>query len=115
MAALSSQSFSVTAGPPANTTPAVLTPTASDTIARSQFGPNGCVLRVITAGTISNISILDPGTTPSSNPGTVTALAAPATGVRMLPIPLSAINPATDLATVTSSSQTGLTYELYRY
>jgi hypothetical protein len=115
MAALSSQSFAATAGPPANTTPTPITPTASDTIARTQFGPNGCVLRVITTGTASNISISDPGTTPSSNPGTVTPLAAPATGVRMLPIPLAAINPATDLATITSSSQTGLTYELYRY
>lgn len=118
MAALSSQSFAGTAGPPPNTTPVPINPAAgspgSDTIDRSQFGPNGCVLRVITTGTLSNITILDPGTTPSSNPGTVTALAAPATGARMLPIPLSAINPATNVATVTSSSQTGLTYELYR-
>lgn len=113
MAALTSQSIVQT-----GTTPAVITPAAgspgSDTIASGQFGPTGCVLRVITTGTASNISVLDPGTTDLGNPGTVTALAAPATGVRMLFIPLAAINMATGNATVTSSSQTGLTYELYR-
>lgn len=112
MAALSSQSIT---GGAAGTTPAVITATASDTIARAQFGPNGCILRVITAGTINTVSVSDPGTTPSSNPGTVTPLSAPATGVRMIPIPLSAINPATDLATLTAAPVTALTYELYRY
>lgn len=109
MAALTSQSI-VTTG----TTPSAITPAASDTIAASMFGPNGLALRVITTGTPSNVSVLDPGRTASGNPGTVTALAAPATGVRMLLVPLSAVDSATGLATVTSSSQTGLTYELYR-
>ena len=109
MAALTSQSI-VTTG----TTPTPITPTASDTIAAGQMGPVGCVLRVITTGTASNISVLDPGRTPQGNPGTVTALAAPATGTRMLLVPTSAVDPATGNATVTSSSQTGLTYELYR-
>ncbi|MEO3922712.1 hypothetical protein ABGB07_02335 [Micromonosporaceae bacterium B7E4] len=109
MAALTSQSI-VTTG----TTPSAITPAASDTIASGQFGSTGLVMRVITTGTASNISVLDPGRTPSGNPGTVTALAAPSTGARMLFIPLSAIDPATGVATVTSSSQTGLTYELYR-
>lgn len=111
MAALTSQSFA--SGTPVPITPAAGSP-GSDTIAASQFGPNGCVLRVITAGTPSNITLLDPGTTGLSNPGTVTPLAAPATGARWLPIPLAAINQSTQVATVTSSSQTGLTYELYR-
>ena len=109
MAAVSSQSI-VTTG----TTPSVITPSASDTITSSMFGPNGLVLRVITTGTASNITVLDPGRTPTGNPGTVTAVAAPATGARMVLIPLAAIDTSTGNATVTSSSQTGLTYELYR-
>lgn len=109
MAALTSQSIT-----PAAVTPTPITPTASDTIAATQFGPNGCVLRCITTGTTSNISVLDPGTTASGNPGTVTPTALPATGSRMIRIPVSAVNPATGVATVTSSSQTGLTYELYQ-
>jgi hypothetical protein len=94
------------------TTPTAITPTASDTIPGSTAGPNGWFLRVITTGTASNISVLDPGSTGISNPGTVTPLAAPATGVRMLLIPRGAIN-SSGVVTVTSSSQTGLTYELY--
>jgi hypothetical protein len=94
------------------TTPTAITPTASDTIPASAFGPNGAFLRVITTGTASNISVLDPTTTQLNNPGTVTALAAPATGVRMLLIPRAAIN-SSGVATVTSSSQAGMTYELY--
>lgn len=109
MAALTSQSATTT-----GTTPTPITPTASDAIPAGQFGPNGVELRVITTGTASNITVVDPGRTPSGNPGTATALAAPATGVRRLLIPRSAIDPATGVATVTSSSQTGLTYELFR-
>jgi hypothetical protein len=95
------------------TTPQPITPTASDTIAGSTAGTDGWDLRIITTGTSSNISVLDPNSTIQGNPGTVTPLAAPATGVRMLLIPKSAINPATGLVTITSSSQAGMTYELY--
>jgi hypothetical protein len=95
------------------TTPTPITPTASDTINGSTAGTDGWNLRVITTGTLSNISVLDPNFTIQGNPGTVTALAAPATGVRMLLVPKSAINPATGLVTITSSSQAGMTYELY--
>jgi hypothetical protein len=99
----------------AGTTPAALTPGATDTIASQQFGPTGLYARVITTGTSTNVSVLDPGLTPQGNPGTVTAVAAPATGVRMVFIPRSAINPATDQASVTfSGALTGVTYELYR-
>lgn len=110
MALQASQSV-VTTG----TTPAAITPTASDTIAEASFGVNGVYMRVITTGTTTNVAVQDPGATPSGNPGTVTAVAAPATGVRMILIPRSAINPATGLATVTfSGALTGVTYELYR-
>lgn len=110
MAAVSSQSIVIT-----GTTPSAITPSASDTIASGQFGANGCVMRVITTGTATNVAILDPGRTAQGNPGTVTAVAAPATGVRMVFVPASAVDPATGNATVTfSGALTGVTYELYR-
>ena len=99
----------------AGITPTPITPTASDTIAESSFGPSGVHMRVITAGTSTNVAVLDPGVTAQGNPGTVTPLAAPATGVRKLLIPRSAINPATGVATVTfSGALTNVTYELDR-
>jgi hypothetical protein len=97
------------------TTPSALTPAASDTIAENSFGPSGLIARIITTGTATDVAITDPGTTAQGNPGTVTAVTMPATGVRMLKIPRSAINQATGLATVTfSGARTGVTYELYR-
>jgi hypothetical protein len=111
MAAVNSQSLSAAA----LVTPAAITPTASDTIAESQFGANGCLLRLITSGTLTNVSVLDPGASALGNPGTAINLASPASGVRMLQIPRAAINPNTGLATVTfSGALTGVTYELYR-
>lgn len=96
------------------TTPSALTPAASDTIASGSFGANGLYARVITSGTITNVSVLDPNVTVQGNPGTVTAVACPATGIRMIFVPLSAINQSTGVATVNFSSVTGVTYELYR-
>lgn len=110
MAAMASQSILA-----AGTTPTPITPTASDTIAQNQFGPNGCILRCITTGTPSNIQVLDPNTTALGNPGTVSNIVLPSTGSRMIKVPSAAINQSTQVATVTSSSQTGLTYELYQY
>jgi hypothetical protein len=110
MAAVTSQSLSSAA----LTTPAVITAASSDTIAEGQFGANGCIVRVISTGTLTNVSISDPGVTPQGNPGTVPSLATPATGNRMLFIPRSAINPTTGNATINFSSITGITYELYR-
>lgn len=97
-------------------TPAALTPSASETIASSSFGDQGVMLRVITTGTLTNVSVQDPGTTPSGNAPTQPSLATPTTGARVLLIPRSSINPATGLATVLfSGALTGVTYELYRY
>lgn len=96
------------------TTPAALTPAASDTIAEGSFGPTGLYARVITTGTNTDVAVLDPNVTVQGNPGTVTAVSAPATGVRMVFIPRSAIN-ASGVATLTfSGARTGVTYELYR-
>jgi hypothetical protein len=100
---------------PTGTTPAPITPSASDTIAAGSFGVQGVAMRVITTGTATNVAVQDPGATASGNPGTVTPVAAPATGIRMILIPSSAINPSTGVATVTfSGALTGVTYELYR-
>jgi N-acyl-D-aspartate/D-glutamate deacylase len=109
MALQASQSV-VTTG----TTPAAITPSASDTIAAASFGVAGVYLRAITTGTATNVAVLDPNLTAQGNPGTVTAVAAPATGVRMILVPRSAISAATGVATVTfSGALTGVTYELY--
>jgi hypothetical protein len=108
MALLSPQSVVST-----GTTPSAITPSASDTIPGSTAGSAGWFLRVITTGTSSNISVLDPGSTAMSNPGTVTAVAAPSTGVRMVLIPRAAIN-SSGVATINASGAlTGMTYELY--
>lgn len=97
------------------TTPSALTPQATDTYTSAQFGPNGMVLRVITTGTATNVSVLDPNLTAQGNAGTVVAVAAPSTGVRMIYVPRAAINPATDLASVTfSGALTGVSCESYR-
>lgn len=96
-------------------TPVPITPALTETFAQGCFGNQGMRMRIITTGTASNVTVADPGTTPSSNPGAPSALAAPATGNRELLVPLSAINPSTGLATVTFSSITGVTYEIYRY
>ncbi len=114
MAAVTSQSILNT-----GTTPAPITPsTPSDTVASAQFGPNGLAMRMITSGTVITVTIGDPGLTPSGNPAGGSpvgrAIAMPATGVRMIQIPLSAIDPATGNATLFFSVATGGSYELYR-
>lgn len=109
MALQASQSV-VTTG----TTPSAITPTASDTVADSSFGPAGVYARVITTGTAVNVSVSDPNFTPQGNAGTVTPVACPSTGVRMILVPRAAISGSTGLATLLFSTTTGVTYELYR-
>lgn len=100
---------------PTGTTPTAFSPSASDTVAASSFGVNGVFLRVITTGTATDVTVQDPGVTPSGNPGTAAAVSCPATGVRMILIPRTAVNPATGVATVAfSGARTGVTCELYR-
>lgn len=97
------------------TTPSALTPAASDTFNRTQFGPGGIRIRVITTGTATTVTISDPTVTDLSNAGTPASLVCPSTGSRETLIPLLAINPATDTATVNfSGALTGVTYEAYR-
>lgn len=97
------------------TTPTPLTPASVDTIARAQFGPTGVLIRIITTGTATTLTVSDPTTTGLGNVGTLASQTAPATGSRMAFIPLAAINPATDTATLNwSGALTGVTYEAYR-
>ncbi len=95
------------------TTPVPLTPAASDTIAESSFGPTGLLARVITTGTATDVTVVDPGKTPVGNSGTAVAQSMPATGSREIFIPKAAVDPTTGLATITfSGARTGVTYEL---
>jgi len=98
------------------TTPAPYTPTASDTISANDIIPGGgCVLRVVTTGTATNVAVLDPNVTAQGNPGTVTAVACPSTGVRYIYVPPGAVNSA-GVATVTfSGALTGVTYDLIKF
>lgn len=111
MAAVTTQSVSNGA----LTTPSAITPAAADTIARSQFGTTGVLVRIITTGTATTLTVSDPTVTGLGNAGTLPSQTAPATGNRMAFVPLAAINPATDTATLNfSGALTGVTYELYR-
>lgn len=86
---------------------------ASDTITQAQLGTAGVLLRIATSGTLSNVTISDSGTTPANNPATVTAVALSATQIKVVYIAPSQVNLGTGVVTITSSSQTGLTYEVY--
>lgn len=97
------------------TTPAALTPAATDTIARAQFGPTGVLIRIITTGTATTLTVTDPTTTGLGNVGTLAAQTAPATGSRLAFIPIAAISPTADTATLNwSGALTGVTYEAVR-
>lgn len=99
------------------TTPAPYTPTASDTISANDIIPGGgCVLRVVTTGTATNVSVNDPNLTAQGNAGTVVPVACPATGVRYILVPVSAVNPSTGVATVLfSGALTGVTYDIVKF
>jgi hypothetical protein len=112
MAALTAVSITT-----AGNTPAPVAVASADTIAASQFGSNGCVMRVINAGgSPDNVTVTDPNLSALGNSVTApTAVSVPATtGIRMIFIPLAAINPATQLATVNHSFTTTVTCEVYR-
>lgn len=87
----------------------------SDTISRSDIGTNGALLQITNgSGSPITVTINDPGTTPASNPGTSASFAVAAAGnpfVRILP---ANVNPTTNVATVTFSDTTTVTYRLIR-
>lgn len=111
MAALTSVSITAAGG-----TPAPVAVAASDTIAANQFGSTGCILRVINAGgVIDNVTVTDPNLTIIGGTGTPAAVPVPiTTGIRMIFIPLAAINQSTQVATVNHSSVASVTCELFR-
>lgn len=98
------------------TTGTVVTPanaSASDTIAQAVLGASGVNLRIATSGTTSNVSISDASLTPGgSNAATITPIAMSATQVRVVFISPAQCAPGGNV-TITSTSQTGLTYEVY--
>lgn len=109
---------SQTVAPPSSgvlTTPTALTPAATDTISADSFGPNGLLMFVVTTGTTTDVTVLDPTLTQQGYAGTVPTLTGTATGHRAVLIPRTAINYATGVATVTfSGARTGVTYYLVR-
>lgn len=97
------------------TTPTALTPAATDTISADSFGPNGLFMLVITTGTTTDVTVLDPTLTAQGYAGTVPTLTGTATGHRGLFIPKTAINYATGVASITfSGARTGVTYYLFK-
>jgi hypothetical protein len=97
------------------TTPTPLTPAATDTISQDSFGPNGLYLMVITTGTQTDLTVLDPTLSDMNYAGTVPTLTGTATGTRAVFLPRQAVNPATGVATVTfSGTRTGVTYYLLK-
>lgn len=97
------------------TTPTPLTPAAADTIDASQFGPTGVLLRIITTGTATTLTVSDPLPTALGNVGTLASQVCPATGSRLAFIPPAAINKTTNVATLNfSGALTGVTYEAIR-
>lgn len=98
------------------TTSAPFTATTSDTVGSSDVIPGGgAVIRVVTTGTVTNVSILDPNVTAQGNAGTVVAVVTQATGSKYILIPVSAVNPSTGVATVNFSTTTGVTYDLIKF
>jgi len=97
------------------TTPTPIIPAASDTIDRSLCGPNGLLVRAITTGTSTNLTVTDPGTTGLGNAGTPATLACPASGARMTVVPVAAANASGQITLNWSGALTGVTYELYRW
>jgi hypothetical protein len=86
---------------------------ASDTLTQTQLGTQGVILRASTSGTASNVTVSDGGATPASNPASLTAVALGATATAAIYISPSQVNLGTGLVTITSSSQTGLKYEVF--
>ena len=61
------------------------------------------------SGGAITVSISDPGATPSGNAGTVVPVSVGAGTTKLIPIPLTAVSPATGVATITYSAVTSVT------
>lgn len=93
-------------------TPAAVS--ASDTITAADVGERGCLVRVNCGATPTNATVADPGKTPSGNSGTAAAVAVPASDFRNIYVPKAAVDPNTQVATITYSATSTVTCELYR-
>lgn len=87
---------------------------ASDTIAAADVGSRGAVLRVITAGTATSVTVADPGATAAGNAGAPVAVSVGATAAKMIYISPAAVNQSTGVVTVAYTPITSVTCELYR-
>lgn len=97
------------------TTVAAAAVSTSDTISASDIGTRGCLLNVINgAGAPINVTLVDPGTTAAGNTTTAPAQAVANATDRWFLISPALVNLATQLATVTFSSATTITYKLIR-
>jgi len=88
---------------------------ASDTIAESQFGATGVVLRVINGNAAADtVTITDPTLTAMGSAATNPTIAVANGTTKSIFVPRSAINATTGVATVAHSTTATVTYELYR-
>ena len=87
----------------------------SDTIAAGDIGTRGCLLNVINgAGAPINVTLVDPGTTSAGNPATAPPQAVANATDRWFYVSPALVDLATQVATVTFSSATTISYKLIR-
>jgi len=85
---------------------------SSDTIAAADIGTSGVLLNVINgSGSSINVTISDPGTTAVGNAGTTSAQAVANGADRWFRILPGHVNPSTNVATVSYSATTSVTYK----
>lgn len=110
MAALTSQTITL-----AGVTPSAVAVSSSDTIASTQFGTTGVIVRVINGGASSDtVTIVDPNVTAMGSGATNPTVAVANGTTKEIFVPTSAINPATGNATLQHSFTTSVTCEVKR-
>ncbi len=83
---------------------------ASDTISAADLGTLGAYLVVINGGgSPDNVTVLDPGFSPASNPGTPAANPVANGTTEVMYISPKAVNPSSSVATVQHSFTTSVT------
>jgi hypothetical protein len=87
--------------------------TVSDTISGNDIA-NGCILEVLNgSGAPITVTFVDPGHTAAGNTGTQAGVSVAAAAKRRFKPSAAFVDPVTNLCTVTYSSATTVTYELY--
>ena len=109
MAALTSQSIVL-----AGVTPSAVAVSASDTVAESQCGSIGVILRVINGGASPDtVTIVDPTLTDMGSAATNPTVSVPNAATRMILVPRFALNSSGQI-TIQHSFTTSVTIEVYR-